>query len=178
MIKRLAQVSISILILLALTLPAVAGPQKIGYANLQKALNECEAGQVAKDNLQKSATRLETDLNAKQEELKKMKTEIDSKRAIWNKETLSAKEELFMNKSQAFEKLFRASNEEINKKKQAEEAAIIDEFAQIVEELAKKRGYSYVIERSLGGLLYASADDDLTAEVIKIHNKRFSKKGR
>ncbi len=178
MIKRLTQVSLSILIMLALVLPAVAGVQKIGYANLQKALNECEAGKVAKENLQKSAERLETDLNAKQEELKKMKGELDSKSSIWNKETLAAKEELFMNKSRAFETQFRAYNEEINNKKQAEEAAIIEEFAGIVDELAKKRGYSYVIERSLGGLLYATPDDDLTAEVIKIHNKRFKRKGR
>ncbi len=178
MIKRLAQISLAILITVALVLPAVAGEQKIGHANLQKALNECEAGRVAKDNLQKSAERLETELNEKQEELKKMKGEIDSKRSIWNKETLAAKEELFVNKSRAFETQFRAYNEEINNKKQAEEAAIIEEFAGIVDELATKRGYTYIIERSIGGLLYATPDDDLTADVIQIHNKRFSKKGR
>ncbi|MBE9528324.1 MAG: OmpH family outer membrane protein [Proteobacteria bacterium] len=178
MIKRVMQVSLAILITFALVLPAVAGTQKIGYANLQKALNECEAGRAAKESLQKKAEGLEADLNAKQEELKKMKAEIDSKRSIWNKETVNAKEELFVNKSRAFEAQFRAYNEEINSTKQAEEAAIIDEFAGIVEELAKKRGYTYVLERSLGGLLYASPDDDLTTEVIKIHNNRFSKRGR
>ena len=178
MIKRLVQVSIAILITFALVLPAVAGTQKIGYANLQKALNDCDAGKVAKENLQRKAEDLETDLNAKQEELKKLKGEIDSKRSIWNKEMLNTKEELFVSKSRAFETQFREYNEEINNKKQAEEAAIIEEFAGIVEELAKKRGYTYVIERSLGGLLYAEPENDLTAEVIKIHNKRFSKRGR
>ena len=107
-----------------------------------------------------------------------MKTEIESKRAIWNKETLNTKEGLFVEKSKAFEQQFRAYNEELNNKKQVEEAAIIEEVAQIVEELAKKRGYTYIIERSLGGLLYASPDDDLTKEVIKIHNKRFNKRGK
>jgi outer membrane protein len=179
MIKRIMQASLAILITFALVLPAVAADkQKIGHANLQKALNECEAGRVAKENLQKKAKSLETDLNAKQEELKRMKVEIDSKRSIWNQETLNAKEELFVHKSRTFETQFRTYNEEINSKKQAEEAAIIDEFAGIVEELAKKLGYTYIIERSLGGLLYAAPDHDLTAEVIRIHNKRFSKRGR
>lgn len=179
MIKRIMQASLAILITFALVLPAVAADKhKIGHANLQKALNECEAGRVAKENLQKKAKSLETDLNAKQEELKKMKVEIDSKRSIWNQETLNAKEELFVHKSRAFETQFKMYNEEINSTKQAEEAAIIDEFAEIVEELAKKRGYAYIIERSLGGLLYAAPEDDLTAEVIQIHNKRFSRRGR
>ncbi len=178
MLKRLSQVSLSILILLALALPAASATQKIGYANLQKALNNCDAGKQAKVNLQKNAKRLEANLNARQEELKKMKTDIESKRAIWNKETLNAKEQLFVDKSKEFEKQFRAYNDELNQKKQAEEGAIIEEFSKIVEELAKQRGYTYVIERSIGGLLYAAPEGDLTDDVIRIHNKRYQKRGK
>jgi outer membrane protein len=156
--------------------PAGAAELKIAYANLQKALNESEAGLKAKDTLKDEAKKLEDELNVKQEEIKKLKAEIDKKGSVWNKETKDAKEADFKNKTQEFQKKYMEYGEQLNKKKQDTESDIIDELRAVVEEIAQKKGYTYVFERSVGGLLVAPASDDLTDEVIKVYNKEFRAK--
>jgi len=170
--KKIKLSGILMLAFLLFSLPAAA-EVKLAYANLQEALNECEAGQKAKDTLQQEAQKLEEELNVKQESLKKMKEEIDKKSAIWNKETRDAKELDLKNKSQDFQKQFMEYGEKLNKKKQEIEAEIIKGLRDTVEELAKKKGISYVFERSVGGILYAPAADDLTPEVIKMYDKSY-----
>lgn len=161
------------LALLIFAAPVGAAELKIAYANLQKALNECEAGIKAKDTLKDEAKKLEDELNVKQEELKKLKAEIDKKGSVWNKDTKDAKEADFRNKTQEFQKKYMEYGEQLNKKKQETESEIIDELRGVVEEIAQKKGYTYVFERSVGGLLVAPASDDLTDEVIKVYNKEF-----
>lgn len=170
--KRFKVLGLAILALLIVSLPAGAAELKIGYANLQKALNECEAGIKAKDTIKNEAEKLEGELNKKQEDLKKLKDEIDKKASVWNKETRDAKEKEFKTKSQEFQKKFMDYGEQLNKKKQDTEAKIIQELRAVVEDIAKKKGYTFVFERSVGGVLYAPKDADLTDEVIKAYDKK------
>lgn len=174
--KKIRLLLPAFLAILILAAPGYSAELKIGYANLQKALNECKAGQNAKDTLQAEAKKLEKDLDAKQEELKKLKEEIDKKGKVWNKDTREAKEKKFRDMSQEFQQQYMDYNETLNKKKQEKEGEIINELRGIVDELAKKRGYTLVFERSVGGILYATKDNDLTDEVIKLHDERFSSK--
>jgi len=171
--KKLRISGFLMLAILLFSIPAAAATLKIGYANLQRALNECEAGQKAKDKLQKEAAQFEEELNTQQESLKKMKEEIDKKSAIWNEETRKVKELDFKTKSQDFQKQFMDYGEKLNKKKQDIEAQIISELRATLEELAKKEGYTYVFERSVGGILYAPEEDDLTPAVIKMYDKSY-----
>lgn len=164
------------LALLIFAAPATAAELKLAYANLQKALNECEAGIKAKDTLKDEAKKLEDELNVKQEELKKLKEEIDKKGNVWNKDTKEAKDRDFKNKTQEFQKKYMEYGEQLNKKKQDTESDIIDELRATVEDIAQKKGYTYVFERSVGGLLVAPPSDDLTDEVIKAYNKQFRAK--
>lgn len=151
---------------------------KIAHANLQRALNESVAGGKAKDLLEEAAKKLEEELNIEQETLKKMKDEMDKMSAIWNKETKDAKEAEFRARSQEFQKKYMEYGDKLNNEKQERENAIIEALRVIVDELAKTKGYSYVFERSMGGILYAPPADDLTDEVIKIYNARFEEKNK
>ncbi|MEK6791083.1 MAG: OmpH family outer membrane protein [Deltaproteobacteria bacterium] len=157
---------------------ASAKDMKLAHANLQKALNDSAAGVAAKNALQEEAKKLEEALNVKQESLKKMKSEMDKMAAVWTKEARDLKEAEFRTKNQEFQKQYMDYGEELNKKKQEREAQIINELRSIVEDMAKKKGYVYVFERSLGGLLYAPAQDDITDEVIKLYDERFKSGGK
>ena len=170
--KNIKIIGLAVLAFMLFALPVSAAEVKIAYANLQKALNECDAGKKAKDTLADEAKKLEEELNSKQEELKKMKDEIDKKSKVWNAETREAKEKDFKTRSQEFQKRFMQYGEDLNKRKQEIESKIIQGLRDTVEEIAKKKGYNYVFEKSVGGLLYAPADADLTPEVIKAFNAK------
>ncbi len=150
--------------------------ENIGYASLQRALNQCEAGKQAVVDLEKDNEKFKDKLTGQREELRAMKEEIESKAAVWNKDTLELKQREFMAKSQVFKEEFVEINEKFNKKRQDREMEIIKELREILDKLAKKRGFTYVFEETIGGILYGPDEDDLTGDIIKEHNKRFKKK--
>jgi len=170
--RRIKILTPILFLLLAFTLPASASSIKIGYADLQKALNRSDAGVNAKESLKGEAAKLEKELNTEQASIKKLKQEIDKKKHVWTKKTLQSKERNFDSRAKAFQKKFVKYNDALNKKKVEKEAEIIKELRSIVKELAKKKGYTYVFEKSGGGILYAPSGADLTDDVIKAFNIR------
>jgi outer membrane protein len=52
-----------------------AADVKIGYVDLQKALNNCEAGKVAKEKISLKVKEYESQIEKKQTEMKKLKDE-------------------------------------------------------------------------------------------------------
>jgi outer membrane protein len=169
--KKFLGLTVFLAALLTLT-HAAAGELKIAYVDLQKALNESGAGMRAKEELKKEAQKREEELSSRQEELKKLKEEMDKKRSVWNEETRKKKEEEFQTKSQEFQKQYVQYGEELNKKKQETEGKIIEELRVLVDEMAKKNGYTYVFETSMGGILYGPVEDDITDELIEAYNKK------
>lgn len=169
-IRLLTLVFVSVFVLAVIPSVSDAAEMKIGYVNLQRALNECEAGVKAKDKLAEEAKKYGDTLDKMQEDLKKLKDEIEKKSSVWKKNTLEEKQMEFMKKSQEFEKLYEEYGKELNQRKQKREDEIINGLRKIVDEVAKKGGYTHVFERSVGGLLVAPAEDDMTEEVIKIYN--------
>jgi outer membrane protein len=65
--------------------------------------------------------------------------------------------------------------DELNKKKQQSEGKIIDELSEVVAELAERDGYTFVLERSLGGIIVGPPEADITNEVIRAYNEKFEK---
>ncbi|MEE8574762.1 MAG: OmpH family outer membrane protein [Thermodesulfobacteriota bacterium] len=169
-----------VLIVVLFSVPALAKDKniKIGYINLQKALNESEAGVAAKDYLQTEMTEKEKELNVEQESLKALKDEMDEKQAIWNDETRKAKALVFNQQSKALQEKFMKFGEELNKKTKQSEAQIIEDLSKIVEKIAKKEGFTYVFERSVAGLLVAPDGNNLTQDVIDAYDKKYREENK
>jgi outer membrane protein len=157
---------------------ASARDMKIGYVNLQKALNLSEAGVKAKDTLKSEATAREKELDPKQAEVKALKDEIEQKKSVWNEQTRKAKEKEFAEKSKELEKQVMKLLESLNKKQKTTEAQIIDDLSAIVKDVAKKGGYTYVFESSVSGLLVAPPEDDITDAVIEAYNKKYKEENK
>ncbi|MBI5599424.1 MAG: OmpH family outer membrane protein [Deltaproteobacteria bacterium] len=169
--KVLAMTFLILFGFLSLYRGAEAGEMKIAHLDLQRALNECEAGVKAKEELKKEAKKLEDELNSKQEDLKKLKDEMDKKSSLWNKETKEDKEKEFQTRSQELQKEFMRYGDDLNKKRSDREEKILKELTQVIRKYAKEKGYTFVLESSMGRVLYAPEDADITDEVIKEYNK-------
>ncbi|MFZ3073176.1 MAG: OmpH family outer membrane protein [Thermodesulfobacteriota bacterium] len=163
---------------LAFSSGAFAAGVKIAHINLQKALNESKAGAAARDDLKKEFTEHEKELNVKQQELKKLKDEIDKKGSVWNKETKEAKEKEFQAKVQNLQKQFADYSDELNKKKVQRENGIIEGLRDVIKKMAKTQGYDYVFESSMGGVLHAPEDADITGAVINAYDEEFKRQNQ
>jgi outer membrane protein len=69
---------------LAIAVPQAvrAAEQKIGYVNLQQAVSEVEEGKAARDALKKEFDQKQKMLDDKQNELKRMKDDLDKQMVV------------------------------------------------------------------------------------------------
>lgn len=158
---------------LLLLTPSVSFAQspKIGYVNLQRALNEVEEGKKAKARLKRDFEKKQKKLNAQQEELKKLKAEIENAGPVVSQEVKRKKAMEFQQKLMALQQTYMTLQQELAKKEAKATKKIFDKMGKIIAEIAKEKGYDLVLERTESAVLYAKDNMDLTNELIKRYNK-------
>ena len=72
--------------------PAMAETQKIGYVDLQKALNLSSAGKEAKEKIKAKVQTYDAEVRERQEELKKLKDDLEKQAMLLSEEARNAKE--------------------------------------------------------------------------------------
>jgi len=157
---------------LALAPAAASAEQKIGYVDLQRALNEVEEGKAAKALLKK-------DFDEKQKHLDGKKTEFDKLQADFEKQAMVMSEQARKDKGQDLERrarelqaLFVNLQKDLSERERDATRGIFDKMAQIVGEIAEADGFAIVLEKN-AGLVYAPASLDLTNELIRKYNARY-----
>ncbi len=144
----------------------------VAHVDLQWALNMSEKGKAAKKELEEEQERLKKELEEEQEELKALRDEIESKRDIWNEETVEKKEAEFLTRGRKFQEKVTRVDKEFTARKQQREQDIIQGLQEVVTEIAEKEGYHYVFESSLGAIVYARDDIDITEKVVEAYDKK------
>lgn len=90
-----------------------------------------------------------------------------------SKEQQKKKQEEFQKKLIAFRKLTRKSEKEVKKKESLFTKRALTELKGIVASIAEEKGFTFVVEKSEGAVLYSQAGMDLTDEVMKVFDKKF-----
>ncbi len=165
-------IAIAALLMMVFSTHAIAADLKIGYVNLQRALNESESGKRAKVSLKAEAEKYQKEVTAKEDKLKALKDEIDKKIAVWNKDTKAAKVKTFQAGLKDLQQTTQKYDTIIKRTKGQSEATIINELKEIIKTLAKKKGYTFVLEFSAGAILYAPENNNMTDELIKQYDKK------
>lgn len=166
--------------LLGLLFPVLAlaqeGPSlKIGYVDLQKALNQSEAGEKAKEEFKAEVEKMEVSLQKRKGEVEKLKEEIEKKGLLLNEEEREGLGRDYRQKLRDFERLYKDSQQELKIKDQNLTAKLLEELYQIVQEIGEKGGYTLILEGNNTVVLYGAKAIDLTEEVIETYNQKGSK---
>ncbi len=159
---------------LALTLaPAVVrAEQKIGYVDLQRALNEVDEGKAATALLKK-------DFDEKQKQLNGRKAEFDKAQAEFEKQSVVMSEQAKRDRGQDLERrardlqtVFVQLQKEISDREREATRGIFDRMSAIVREIAEAEGFTIVLEKN-AGIVYAPPSLDLTNDLIRKYNARY-----
>lgn len=145
---------------------------KIGFVDMQKAIQEVNAGKKAKKEL-------ETEFNKKKKELERMEADIKKKGEDFEKRSMAMNDESRMKKQGELQMEMRRYQEtaakaqmEIQKRERELTQPIVSKLRSILEEIAKKENFTVILERSENAVMYAKKDIDLTERIIKEHDKK------
>jgi outer membrane protein len=160
-------------LLLALLAPSAQAQVKIGFVDLQRALNEVDDGKSAKAVLKKDFDEKQKQLDAKRVEFEKLKTEFDKQSVVMAEQAKRDRAAELDRKALELQQLFMQLQKDLSDRERDVTRGIFDKMSGIVREIAEADGFTMIFERSDSGLVYAPPALDLTNELIRKYNARF-----
>jgi outer membrane protein len=149
---------------------AHAADTKIGFVDMQKAIQATSAGKKAKAELETEFNKKKKELEKKEADLKKMGEDLERKKSVLSEEVLGKKQAEFQEEMLKYRDVVQKSQVEIQKKERDLTAPILDKMRKTIEVMAKEKGYTLILENSQM-VLFAVKDADLTEDVIKAYEK-------
>lgn len=158
--------------LLCLLTTGARADMKFGYVDLQRALNESEAGKAAKERFKVQVDRLQVDLKKKKDALDSMKEQLEKKASVMKPEEARNLESDYQKKLRDFERAYKDSQGELQQKDNELTVELLKELQVVIEQFGKDEGYSMIFEQSSSSVLYGAANLDLTEQIISRYNAR------
>jgi outer membrane protein len=146
---------------------------KLGYVDLQRALQDVAEGREAKGRLKAEADRGKKELEADQKKLTEDKLVLDKQGAMMSDEVRTQKFAEWQRRLvDATQRAERKQNELAEKERQ-ELRKIFDKMDPIIAGIAQRDGLAMVFEKTDSGLVYAPSSMDVTAELVRQYNEKF-----
>jgi outer membrane protein len=159
---------------LLFAIPARAQSMRIGFVDVQRAIQEVDEGKNARARLQQELQQKRSDIDQKRANLEKMKADYEKQLPVLSDDAKRKKgEELqkaFVDAQQGAQQM----QEELQGKEQEAMSGISKRMVQIVNEVVEREGFTYVLDKA--ALLYAPPASDITNEVVRRYNERFAVK--
>ena len=150
--------------------PVWAADLRIAVVDMQRALNECDAGKKAKDQVKAKFEKAQDQLKRQREELDKARDDFDKKALVLKEDQRRDMEKEFEAKSLDFKRKYEDFQRDLKRTDSELTSGIVEQLYGIVAEIGQQKGYTAIIEASSGVLLYSDKAIDITDEVIKQHN--------
>ena len=139
---------------------------KIGYVDMQKAIQETSAGKKAKKDLEEDYNKKKKEIEKKEADLKKMNEDLEKKAMVLSDEVRAKKQQDMQAEMLKYRELVGKSQMDIQKREQELTKPIVEGLRKILGDIAEKDGYTVVLERSEQSVMWAKKDIDLTARII------------
>jgi outer membrane protein len=159
-------------LVLATATGAVAQQVKIGYVDLQRALNESTAGKAAKERFKVQVDKLQNDLKKKKDQLDALKEQLEKKASVMKEEEARNLQKDYERKARDFERAYKDSQSELQQKDNELTVDLLKELQGVIEQFGKENNYSIILEQSSSSVLYGAPELDLTDQIITRYNAR------
>jgi outer membrane protein len=155
------------LLMLFAAVPARA-EVKLAFVDVQRALNECEAGKTAKAEFRVKVEAAERKLQEEQNEVGNLKDELEKKGMLMKPDQRQNLQDDYLNKAKNFERNYKDSKDDLERRDQEMTGKIIHDLAEVIRDVGEKQGYTMVMEK--GSILWGLPSIDITDQVIRTYN--------
>jgi len=150
---------------------ASADGLKVAVIDINRILNESEAGKVAKKKIEGRYEELKKKVEEKQEEAKKLKDEIDKQKIILGKEKLKEKEDSLNAKIGELRQMTQEAEKEMQTRQGELTQDVLKSIKVKLEKLVTDEKIDLVLDQAQGGVVHFNPSIDLTARVLDLVNK-------
>jgi outer membrane protein len=146
---------------------------KLGLVDLQRALNECDAGKTAKENFKTQVDKLQAELAKQKGDIEKIKADVEKKGMVLKDDERKNIERDYQKRLRDFQRTYKDSQAELQQRDNELTGEILRELQEVIAEYGAKQNYTLVLEASnTGAVLYGSRAVDITDQVIQEYNTK------
>ena len=145
---------------------------KIGVIDFQVIIDTSNAGKRSAAEMKTQGKEMEDTLKEKEAEVEELKKALEQKALVMSEEAREQKERELRIKAIDFDSLRKKYLETLKDLNLKLSDRIKEDVFEIVEEIGKREGYLLILERRVGGVVYAPNAIDITDRVIEAYNKQ------
>ena len=143
---------------------------KVGCVDIQKVMNECQAGIEAKKAIGKEMEKLQKLFAERQKELQTIKESLEKQAPMMKPEVRATKEKEFQSKVRDYQRWLEDNQKEIQQKGMEMERTILQGVQIVIKKIGEEEGYTLVFEKNENIVLFSSKAIDFTDRVIKAYD--------
>jgi outer membrane protein len=147
-----------------------AADLKVAYVDIQKAVNESNAGKDAKKVITKDVEKFQGQIADKQKVLQTMKESLEKQAPMLNPDARATREKEYQNKLREFQRWGEDTQNEINQKRMEIERNISIGLQKVIQKVGADEGYTLILEKNESIVLFVSRALDITDRVIKAYD--------
>ncbi len=151
---------------------AASASPTIFVVDMNRVVNESAAGVAAKAEFEADVKKNRASIEKQQLELKQQLEAMKRQSAVLSGTALEAKQEELRKKELAFRRAVMDGQQDLARKNNIFVEKISNEASKVMNQLAKEKGYGFIIEKGRNFVVYADDSLDLTDQVIKLLNEK------
>ena len=151
---------------------ARAADAKIGYVDVQRAVDEVEEGKQAKNSLRGQVEEKRKALDGKKANLQKMQADYEKQAAVLSDAAKRTKQEELQKALVEAQQSAQEAEQDLQNKQQEAMGNISKRMLAVIAQVSQAEKLDFVLDKS--ALLYAPNSADITNEVVRAYNKAFA----
>lgn len=151
-----------------------ADTAKLASVDIQKMLNESDAGKKAKSELESLIKAKQSVINDKEKAVDKLKADLEKQSSVLSADARKNKEDELEKQIREYQRLVQDSQAEVKKKEAELTDSILKDVKELIDNMGEQEGYALIVEKSM--VIYASKNTDITDLIMKKYNASKSKK--
>jgi outer membrane protein len=147
---------------------------KFGSVDIQKLLNESDAGKKAKSDLESLIKSKQSAITDGEKNVEQLKADLEKQTSVLSADARKSKENELEKQIREYQRLVQDSQAEVKKKEADLTDSILKDVKELIDKIGEQEGYELIVEKSM--VIYASKNTDITDIVMKKYNESKSKK--
>ncbi|HUG37405.1 MAG TPA: OmpH family outer membrane protein [Candidatus Limnocylindrales bacterium] len=142
-------------------------PSRVAFVDVQRILARSAAGVAAREQLEREKAGMQKTVDGHRVEAEKLRDDLEKKGQLLSADARREKQENLERKVRDVRRLVDDLQKELQKKEQELLAKVLHDVSGIVQKIGKDRGYTLVVEKRGGGVVYGAPEADLTDEIVR-----------
>jgi len=155
---------ISLFLMLSASASLCAADMKIGYVNTERLFRDSPMAVKAQKKLEQEFAKRDQDIQKMVKQARDIQSSLEKEGLTMADADKGRKERELANLSREIQRSQREFREDLNQRKNEEFSAIHEKARKIIQELADKEKYDFILEN----VVYANPRNDITDRVMKV----------